>query len=51
MTLDQHARVLERIAAHDPEGARQAMSEHLDGVAQVWREQRHAASLQGASPA
>jgi GntR family transcriptional repressor for pyruvate dehydrogenase complex len=38
MTLQQHARVLDRIAAHDAEGAREAMAAHLDGVAQWWRE-------------
>lgn len=37
-TLGQHERVLERIAAHDPEGARAAMAEHLESVAQWWRE-------------
>jgi GntR family transcriptional regulator, transcriptional repressor for pyruvate dehydrogenase complex len=37
-TLGQHAAVLERIAAHDPEGARNAMAAHLDGVARWWRE-------------
>jgi GntR family transcriptional regulator, transcriptional repressor for pyruvate dehydrogenase complex len=36
-TLEQHARVLDRIAAHDPEGARDAMAAHLDGVAAWWR--------------
>ena len=36
-TLDQHAQVLDRIAAHDPEGARRAMADHLDGVAAWWR--------------
>jgi GntR family transcriptional repressor for pyruvate dehydrogenase complex len=42
MTLDQHEAVLERIAAHDPPGARDAMASHLEGVARWWRE--HAAS-------
>jgi GntR family transcriptional repressor for pyruvate dehydrogenase complex len=37
-TLGQHEAVLERIAAHDPEGARNAMAAHLDGVARWWRE-------------
>jgi GntR family transcriptional repressor for pyruvate dehydrogenase complex len=41
-TLSQHERVLERIAAHDVEGARSAMSAHLDGVATVWKQQRAA---------
>jgi GntR family transcriptional repressor for pyruvate dehydrogenase complex len=36
-TLEQHAQVLDRIAAHDPEGARKAMAAHLDGVAAWWR--------------
>jgi GntR family transcriptional regulator, transcriptional repressor for pyruvate dehydrogenase complex len=36
-TLAQHAQVLDRIAAHDPGGARQAMAAHLDGVAAWWR--------------
>jgi len=40
MTLGQHERILERVAAHDVEGARTAMSAHLDGVATVWKEQR-----------
>jgi DNA-binding FadR family transcriptional regulator len=38
MTLEEHGRVLERIAAHDPVGARAAMEAHLDGVARFWRE-------------
>jgi GntR family transcriptional regulator, transcriptional repressor for pyruvate dehydrogenase complex len=37
MTLEQHARVLDRIAAKDPDGAREAMAAHLDGVAAWWR--------------
>jgi GntR family transcriptional regulator, transcriptional repressor for pyruvate dehydrogenase complex len=40
-TLTQHEEVLERIAAHDPEGARKAMAAHLEGVARWWRD--HAA--------
>jgi GntR family transcriptional regulator, transcriptional repressor for pyruvate dehydrogenase complex len=36
-TLDQHERVLERIAAHDEVGARAAMSDHLDAVGDFWR--------------
>jgi len=40
MTLDQHQAILERIAAHDPEGARTAMTTHLDSVASFWREHR-----------
>jgi GntR family transcriptional repressor for pyruvate dehydrogenase complex len=38
-TLDQHARVLECIAAHDPVGARDAMATHLEEVSGWWREQ------------
>lgn len=40
-TLEQHARILDRIAARDPQGAREAMSAHLDGVAAIWRAQVH----------
>jgi GntR family transcriptional repressor for pyruvate dehydrogenase complex len=36
-TLEQHERVLDRIAAHDVAGAREAMSDHLEGVAAWWR--------------
>jgi GntR family transcriptional repressor for pyruvate dehydrogenase complex len=36
-TLDEHVCVLERIAAKDPAGARDAMAAHLDAVAEVWR--------------
>jgi DNA-binding FadR family transcriptional regulator len=36
-TLAQHSQVLDRIAARDPEGAREAMAAHLDGVAAWWR--------------
>ena len=44
-TLAQHARVLDRIAAHDAQGARDAMAAHLDGVAEWWRERvRHGRS-------
>jgi GntR family transcriptional repressor for pyruvate dehydrogenase complex len=39
-TLDQHERVLERIAAHDPDGARAAMEDHLEAVADWWRRRR-----------
>jgi GntR family transcriptional repressor for pyruvate dehydrogenase complex len=42
VTLGQHERILERIAAHDADGARAAMLGHLDGVAAVWKEQRAA---------
>jgi GntR family transcriptional regulator, transcriptional repressor for pyruvate dehydrogenase complex len=37
-TIGQHQAVLERITAHDPEGARKAMSAHLEGVARWWQE-------------
>ena len=47
LTLAQHERILDRIAAHDPDGARVAMSDHLDGVAEFWREQR---ALRGEAP-
>jgi len=40
MTLNQHQAILERIAAHDPAGARAAMNAHLDSVASFWREHR-----------
>jgi GntR family transcriptional regulator, transcriptional repressor for pyruvate dehydrogenase complex len=44
MTLEQHARILDRIATHDPPGARAAMEAHLDGVARFWRERARAAT-------
>jgi GntR family transcriptional repressor for pyruvate dehydrogenase complex len=37
-TIGQHEAVLERIAAHDRDGARTAMAAHLEGVARWWRE-------------
>lgn len=37
-TLGQHVRVLDRIAARDAEGAREAMATHLEGVAVWWRD-------------
>jgi DNA-binding FadR family transcriptional regulator len=37
LTLSQHEAVLERIAARDPDGAREAMAAHLEGVARWWR--------------
>lgn len=43
MTLTQHEAILDKIAAHDPKGARQAMQAHLDGVAEFWRS--HVASI------
>ena len=36
-TIALHEAVLERILARDPEGARAAMSEHLDDAVQTWR--------------
>jgi GntR family transcriptional repressor for pyruvate dehydrogenase complex len=41
-TLQQHQRVFERISAHDADGARAAMSAHLEAVADWWRRQRPA---------
>jgi GntR family transcriptional regulator, transcriptional repressor for pyruvate dehydrogenase complex len=46
-TLSQHEAVLNRIAAHDADGARKAMATHLEGVASWWRE--HAATRPAAS--
>jgi GntR family transcriptional repressor for pyruvate dehydrogenase complex len=50
VTLGQHEGILERIAANDAEGARRAMSAHLDGVAAVWKEQRAARAESEESP-
>ncbi len=36
-TIVLHRRIYDRIAAHDREGAREAMARHLDHVEQVWR--------------
>ena len=36
-TVGEHALVLERIEARDADGARAAMSAHLDSVANIWR--------------
>jgi GntR family transcriptional repressor for pyruvate dehydrogenase complex len=47
MTLTQHERVLDRVAAGDAEGAREAMAAHLEGVAAWWREHQHATPLAG----
>jgi GntR family transcriptional repressor for pyruvate dehydrogenase complex len=41
-TLEQHAAILDRIANRDPEGARRAMAEHLEGVAE-WHQRQRAA--------
>jgi GntR family transcriptional regulator, transcriptional repressor for pyruvate dehydrogenase complex len=49
MTLAQHARILDRIAAHDPEGAREAMAAHLEGVAEFWRERPRARASEPAA--
>lgn len=38
-TLEQHARILDRIRAHDPDGAEEAMADHIEGVASWWRKQ------------
>jgi GntR family transcriptional regulator, transcriptional repressor for pyruvate dehydrogenase complex len=38
-TIDAHARILDRIAAGDEDGARAAMRDHLDTVKQFWAEQ------------
>lgn len=35
-TVRLHRRILERIIAHDVDGARQAMSDHLDNVEETW---------------
>jgi DNA-binding FadR family transcriptional regulator len=47
MTLSQHERVLDRVAAGDADGAREAMAAHLEGVAVWWREHQHATPLAG----
>lgn len=44
-TLDQHRAILDRITEHDSEGARAAMTLHLEVVASIWREQRDDVSL------
>jgi GntR family transcriptional repressor for pyruvate dehydrogenase complex len=36
VALIAHGRVLERVAAHDPEGAREAMAAHLEEAFQEW---------------
>jgi GntR family transcriptional regulator, transcriptional repressor for pyruvate dehydrogenase complex len=46
VTLMQHALILDRITAHDPEGAREAMAAHLDRVAEFWRERSCAVASQ-----
>ena len=50
-TLGQHERILERISAHDVDGARSAMTAHLDGVAAVWKQQRAAREESEETPA
>jgi len=47
MTLSQHESVLDRVAAGDAEGAREAMAAHLEGVADWWRKHQHATPLAG----
>jgi len=42
--IASHREILERIAAHDPDGARAAMKEHLENVEHHWRRR-------GAAPA
>ncbi len=37
-TIALHRRILERIAAHDPDGACAAMKEHLDSVEKFWEQ-------------
>jgi GntR family transcriptional regulator, transcriptional repressor for pyruvate dehydrogenase complex len=52
MTLSHHEAILERIAAHDPVGARAAMTTHLEGVAAFWQEHldgERAAAAEGAT--
>jgi GntR family transcriptional repressor for pyruvate dehydrogenase complex len=51
MTLSQHERVLESIAAGDADGAREAMGAHLEGVAAWWREHQHVTPLAGTTRA
>jgi GntR family transcriptional repressor for pyruvate dehydrogenase complex len=47
MTLSQHESVLDRVAAGDADGAREAMAAHLEGVADWWRKHQHATPLAG----
>jgi GntR family transcriptional regulator, transcriptional repressor for pyruvate dehydrogenase complex len=47
MTLSQHESVLDRVAAGDADGAREAMAAHLEGVADWWRKHEHATPLAG----
>src|SRR5947208_7907789 len=49
-TLGQHQRILDAIETHDVDRARRAMSAHLDGVAEVWKEQRTARAEPEESP-
>jgi GntR family transcriptional repressor for pyruvate dehydrogenase complex len=44
-TIASHREILDRIAAHDPEGARAAMRAHLENVEQHWRRRREAAAV------
>jgi GntR family transcriptional repressor for pyruvate dehydrogenase complex len=37
-TIEAHARILDRIAAGDPDGARAAMRDHLETVEQLWEQ-------------
>jgi GntR family transcriptional repressor for pyruvate dehydrogenase complex len=43
-TLEQHQQILDRIAAHDADGARRAMANHLEAVASWWRAQEGASA-------
>jgi GntR family transcriptional repressor for pyruvate dehydrogenase complex len=41
-TIASHREILDRIAAHDPDGARAAMRAHLENVEQHWRRREEA---------
>jgi GntR family transcriptional repressor for pyruvate dehydrogenase complex len=43
-TIRAHRKILERIAASDPDGARKAMARHLAHVEKVWKARARAAS-------
>jgi GntR family transcriptional repressor for pyruvate dehydrogenase complex len=49
--LAWHARILDRIAAHDPEGAREAMRDHLAKIEQAWIAREEKAAAQPRPPA
>jgi GntR family transcriptional regulator, transcriptional repressor for pyruvate dehydrogenase complex len=46
-TIEAHARILENIATHDPEGARAAMRDHLETVERLWERSAAAAVTDG----